>query len=110
MMCFLALFSLEKTGEFAGPKKTTNPIAKLCWGIKLCMLKEIHELVKSGRCKDQLEAFKMIAPFVIEHELTTFHHLRALTHYATTLAYTTMEAPMYLPQELCAQFCLYRRF
>ncbi|KAJ7824705.1 hypothetical protein B0H13DRAFT_2443507 [Mycena leptocephala] len=70
-MCFLALFSLEKTGEFAGPKKTTNPIAKLCWGIKLCMLKEIHELVKSGQCKDQLEAFKMIAPFVIEHELTT---------------------------------------
>ncbi|KAJ7916710.1 hypothetical protein B0H13DRAFT_1871031 [Mycena leptocephala] len=61
-MCFLALFSLEKTGEFAGPKKTTNPIAKLCWGIKLCMLKEIHELVKSGQCKDQLEAFKMIAP------------------------------------------------
>ncbi|KAJ7922259.1 hypothetical protein B0H13DRAFT_2411755 [Mycena leptocephala] len=92
-MCFLALFSLEKTGEFAGPKKTTNPIAKLCWGIKLCMLKEIHELVKSGQCKDQLEAFKMIAPFVIEHELTTFHHLRSLTHYATTLAYATMEAP-----------------
>ncbi|KAJ7835480.1 hypothetical protein B0H13DRAFT_2424175 [Mycena leptocephala] len=92
-MCFLALSSLEKTGEFAGPKKTTGPIAKLCWGIKLCMLTEIHELVKSGQCKDQLEAFKMIAPFVIEHELTTFHHLRSLTHYATTLAYTTMEAP-----------------
>ncbi|KAJ7239911.1 hypothetical protein C8J57DRAFT_1193345 [Mycena rebaudengoi] len=92
-MCFLALSSLEKTGEFTGPKKTTGPIAKLCWGIKLCMLKEIHELVNSGRCKDQLEAFKMIAPFVIEHELTTFHHLRSLTHYATTLAYTTMEAP-----------------
>ncbi|KAJ7925801.1 hypothetical protein B0H13DRAFT_2314212 [Mycena leptocephala] len=92
-MCFLALSSLEKTGEFAGPKKTTNQIAKLCWGIKLCMLTEIHELVKNGQCKDQLEAFKMIAPFVIEHELTTFHHLHSLTHYATTLAYTTMEAP-----------------
>jgi hypothetical protein len=65
-MCFLALFSLEKTGEFVGPKKTTNPIAKLCWEIKQCILKEIHELVDSGRCKDQLEAFKMIALFVIE--------------------------------------------
>jgi bloom syndrome protein len=92
-MCFLALYSLEKTGKFAGPKKTTGPIAKLCWGIKLCMLKEIHELVESGRCKNQLEAFSMIALFVIEHELTTFHHLRSLTHYAMTLVYMTMEAP-----------------
>ncbi|KAJ7852600.1 hypothetical protein B0H13DRAFT_1904501 [Mycena leptocephala] len=92
-MCFLALFSLERSGGFVGPKKTTGPIAKLCWGIKLCMLAQIHMLVCSGECKDQLEAFEMIAPFIIEHELTTFHHLRSLTHYATTLAFGTMEAP-----------------
>ncbi|KAJ7825006.1 hypothetical protein B0H13DRAFT_1918837 [Mycena leptocephala] len=91
-MC-LALSSLERSGEFAGPKETTGPIAKLCWGIKLCMLTQIHVLVRSGECKDQLETFEMIAPFVIEHELTTFHHLCSLIHYATTPAFTTMEAP-----------------
>ncbi|KAJ7023529.1 hypothetical protein C8F04DRAFT_927379, partial [Mycena alexandri] len=63
-MCFLALFSLELSGEFAGPKKTTGPIAKLCWGIKLCMLTQIHRLVSSGECNDQMEAFERIAPFV----------------------------------------------
>jgi hypothetical protein len=83
-MCFLAFSSLEKMSEFAGPKNTTSPITKLYWGIKLCILKEIHELVKSSQCEDQLEAFKTIVPFVIKHELAIFHHLRSLTHYATT--------------------------
>jgi hypothetical protein len=92
-MCFLALLSLEPSGEFAGPKKTTGPIAKLCWGIKLCMLTQIHQLVNNGECKDQMEAFDLIAPFVVEHELTTFHHLRSLTHYATTLVLGTIQPP-----------------
>ncbi|KAJ7865473.1 hypothetical protein B0H14DRAFT_3599389 [Mycena olivaceomarginata] len=92
-MCFLALFSLGPSGEFVGPKQTTGPIAKLCWGIRLCMLTEIHQLVKDGRCADQMEAFEQVAAFVTEHEVTTFHHLRSLTHYATTVALGTMQLP-----------------
>ncbi|KAJ7211059.1 hypothetical protein B0H12DRAFT_1242619 [Mycena haematopus] len=92
-MCFLALFSLEPSGEFADAKKTTGPIAKLCWGIKLCLLRHIHFLVDSGHCTTQMEAFELIAPFVVEHKLSTFHHLRSLTHYATSIVYSTIQLP-----------------
>ncbi|KAJ6601559.1 hypothetical protein B0H10DRAFT_1758826, partial [Mycena sp. CBHHK59/15] len=64
-MCFLMMFSLKKGGEFANPKDTTGPIAKLCRGIRLAMLVELHKILKSGN----------------------------LQHYATSLAYQTMALP-----------------
>ncbi|KAJ6565261.1 hypothetical protein DFH09DRAFT_1081913 [Mycena vulgaris] len=92
-MAFLALISLQPTGEFCGPKSVTNPIAKLCWGIKLTSLAEIHLLVARKVCADQLEAFKRIECFVVEHKLTAFSSLRSLTHYATSLVLNTLSLP-----------------
>ncbi|KAJ6550481.1 hypothetical protein DFH09DRAFT_1319973 [Mycena vulgaris] len=92
-MAFLAFISPQPTRDFCGPKVVTNLIAKLCWGIKLASLAEIHMLVARGVCTDQLEAFKRIERFVVEHKLTAFSSLCSLTHYATSLVLNMLSLP-----------------
>ncbi|KAJ7105805.1 hypothetical protein C8R44DRAFT_942367 [Mycena epipterygia] len=92
-MCFLTLFSFKESGTFADPKETTGPIARLCRGIQLAMLKEIHRLVDSGECPTQMAAFDLVRPFVVEKEMTTFNSLMSLQHYASALAFQTMSYP-----------------
>jgi bloom syndrome protein len=92
-MCFLMLFSLREGGEFAQPKETTGPIAKLCRAIQLAMVQEIHRLVDLGEAPTQMAAWHNVAPFVVEKEMTTFNSLMSLQHYATALAYKSMSLP-----------------
>jgi hypothetical protein len=92
-MCFLTLFACKSSGEFMAPKIATGVIAKLCRGIQLAMIHEIHRLVDSGDMPHQIDAMEFLAFFVREKEPTTFHSLMSLQHYATTLAYQTMSLP-----------------
>ncbi|KAJ7763810.1 hypothetical protein B0H16DRAFT_1455064 [Mycena metata] len=92
-MCFLMLFSVKKEGEFAQPKETTGPIAKLCRGIQLAMVQEIHRLVKLGDVPTQMAAWEIVAPFCVEKQMTTFNSLMSLQHYATDLTYRSMSLP-----------------
>ncbi|KAJ7110415.1 hypothetical protein C8R44DRAFT_883572 [Mycena epipterygia] len=92
-MCFLTLFSFKESGTFADPTETTGPIARLCRGIQLVMLKEIHRLVDSGECPTQMAAFDLVRPFIVEKEMSTFNSLMSLQHYASALAFQTMSYP-----------------
>ncbi|KAJ7447766.1 hypothetical protein B0H11DRAFT_2248177 [Mycena galericulata] len=92
-MSFLMLFSLKEGGEFAQPKETTGPLSKLCWAIQLAMVHEIHRLVESAEAPTQMDAWEMVAPFVVEKKMTTFHSLMSLQHYATTLVFQSIALP-----------------
>ena len=91
--CFLALFCMKVDGSFVNPKDMTGPIAKLCRAIQLAMLAELHRLVDCGEAAYQDDAMNMLATFVHEKHQTTFHGLRSLQHYASTVAYKTMSLP-----------------
>jgi hypothetical protein len=92
-ICFLALFSLKRTGEFALPKDVTGPIAKLCRAIHLTMLTELHSLVDSEQAAHQMDAMDMLSPYVHEKEISTFNSLMSLQHYASAIAYQSMSMP-----------------
>ncbi|KAJ3717678.1 hypothetical protein C8R42DRAFT_723900 [Lentinula raphanica] len=92
-MCFMALIHLKEHGEFANPKDVSKPIAKFSWAIRLVVLYELHCLMTSGAYIDQLDAIQALRKWVIEKEQTTFSALRAMTHYATAIAYSSIEAP-----------------
>ncbi|KAK6996099.1 hypothetical protein R3P38DRAFT_3222671 [Favolaschia claudopus] len=92
-LCFLGLYSLQTTGEFHGPDQTTGPIARICWALRLVMLRQIHILCDGGICTDQLAAFNEIAPFIKEHNINTFSSLQSLQHYASSIVMSTMPLP-----------------
>ncbi|KAJ7467398.1 hypothetical protein B0H11DRAFT_2046928 [Mycena galericulata] len=93
-MCFLMLFCIKTTGEFFAPKDVTGPIAKLCRGIQLTMVTEIHALVDKGVCENQMEAMDNVAEYVTEKQkTTTFNSLMTLQHFTSKLAYQTLALP-----------------
>jgi hypothetical protein len=71
-MAFLCLYSLKSGGELNAAKETTPVIRRLCRAIQLSVLVEIHALVDSGECADQMEAMVRLGCFTREKELTTF--------------------------------------
>ncbi|KAJ6456645.1 hypothetical protein C8R45DRAFT_1108917 [Mycena sanguinolenta] len=91
-MRFLMLMSSQPNGEFAAPTSTSQPIRKLCWGIQMHALVEIHRIVDAEGIF-QMEAFKRIAEFVIEKDTTTYATLWSLQHYVTTLCNKTVSFP-----------------
>ncbi|KAJ7810885.1 hypothetical protein B0H14DRAFT_3756332 [Mycena olivaceomarginata] len=92
-MAFLCLYSLKLGGEFNAAKETTPVIRRLCRAIQLSALVEIHALVDSGECVDQMEAMDCVGCFTREKELTTFSSLMSLQHYATSLTLCGMSMP-----------------
>ncbi|KAK7013337.1 hypothetical protein R3P38DRAFT_2788920 [Favolaschia claudopus] len=92
-MKFLCLFRLKPDGSFHTAKDTTRPITQLCRCIQLALLTEIHALVDSGEAASQMDAWKMVAPFVKDNELTSFANLITLQHFATSQAMKGMSMP-----------------
>jgi hypothetical protein len=92
-ICFVALASLQSTGEFLNPKDVTGILARFCRAIQLVMIQEIHHLSDNGIFSDQMAAFESLAVYVREKEITTFNSLMTLQHYATALAFRTMALP-----------------
>ncbi|KAJ3914335.1 hypothetical protein F5877DRAFT_50678, partial [Lentinula edodes] len=72
-MCFMALIHIRPEGEFSDPKDVPEPIAKLSWAIRLVVLRQVH--------------------LAVADEQTTFSSLRAITHYASAIAYSTISPP-----------------
>ncbi|KAJ7907265.1 hypothetical protein B0H13DRAFT_2332549 [Mycena leptocephala] len=70
-MRFLMLLSSQSGGEFAAPKDTSGPIRKLCWGIQMHALAEIHRIVETEGVF-QMEAFNRVSKFVVEKDVTTY--------------------------------------
>ena len=92
-MCFTALIHLQPQGQFMQPKDITTNLAKLTWAVRLTMAYELHQLVKADDTLDFLDAFTTIQPYIMDHQPTTFGSIRALQHFATHIAESTLAAP-----------------
>ncbi|KAJ7204086.1 hypothetical protein GGX14DRAFT_369082, partial [Mycena pura] len=92
-MCFLMLRSIKQTGEFNGPSDTTQPIARLSWGIKLVCLTEVHDMVQRGESESQMEAINTVVKWCREKEYTSFAALQSLKHYANAISGRTWGMP-----------------
>ncbi|KAJ6453407.1 hypothetical protein C8R45DRAFT_945244 [Mycena sanguinolenta] len=91
-MRFLMLLSSQSSGEFAAAKDTSGPIRKLCWGIQMHALVEIHRIVDTEGIF-QIDAFERVAEYVVEKDVTTYATLWSLQHYVTTLSMQTLSMP-----------------
>jgi bloom syndrome protein len=92
-ICFLALSTLQEDGTFAEAKDVTGTIAKLTRAIKLTVLTEIHNQVHSKQQPNNVHAFRLMEPFIVESEASTFQSLRFYQHFATSVAYDTPSLP-----------------
>ncbi|KAF7368146.1 ATP-dependent DNA helicase tlh1 [Mycena sanguinolenta] len=91
-MRFLMLMSCQTGGEFATAKDTSGPIRKLCWGIQMHGLAEIHRLVETEGIF-QMEAYERIAEFLVEKDITTYAALWSLQHYTSAVSMQTVVFP-----------------
>ncbi|TRM55201.1 hypothetical protein BD626DRAFT_543527 [Schizophyllum amplum] len=95
-MACLTLLALKKDGSFLEAQNLTGILAKLTRAIQLTAVYEIHgQMAASG---DQTVGFQLaqahaLAPYVQEARLTTFASVRSLQHYATAIAYSSINVP-----------------
>ncbi|KAJ3506846.1 hypothetical protein NLJ89_g6640 [Agrocybe chaxingu] len=84
---YVALSTLQPSGQFQEPKNVTNIIARIEYCMRLTFLKLIHEAptLEYGIYSNQ--------PWFIEKVESPFNSLRTLQHLATSIAYQTQSLP-----------------
>ncbi|KAF6748747.1 hypothetical protein DFP72DRAFT_1073849 [Ephemerocybe angulata] len=92
-ICFLALQSLKRDGEFRHPKDMTGILARLSRAIRLTVLTETHSLHQQGNGQTLLQTFQPLLWAVQEGNTSTFHKVMYLQHYATAIALQTISLP-----------------
>lgn len=90
---YLALVSLQHDGGFTEPHRTTGPIAKFEYALRLFMLVEMHDLVLQSLSPDLDHACSQLQPWFTEKINTPFNTLRSLQHRASALSYATPAMP-----------------
>ncbi|KAJ3505325.1 hypothetical protein NLJ89_g7481 [Agrocybe chaxingu] len=86
-LLYLALVSLKPSGQFIEPKIVTNIIARFEYIMRLTFLYAIHH------DSDAQTGLAASRPWFIEKVESTFNSLRTLQHFASSIAYQTINLP-----------------
>lgn len=89
----LALITLNKDGGHQEPKEVTGYLAKFQYCIRLTCLREIKYLAAVQFHGDDLQACNALLPWFTEKTTSPFSRIRALQHYASSIAFQTMSMP-----------------
>jgi hypothetical protein len=88
---FLALHSLQVTGEFTSVQNVTGKFAKIMRAMRLVAVVSILNLEKEGETQES--AYAGLVPYLHEMHPCTFHSIMSLQRYATSIVLGTMSMP-----------------
>lgn len=89
----LALDMLEPDRSFKHPRRTTGPIAKFEYCMRMTFMKEIHNQGKDTGHAGYTKAANDLAVWYTEKHESTFNSLRSLQHRATSIAESELGLP-----------------
>ncbi|KAJ3552759.1 hypothetical protein NP233_g12801 [Leucocoprinus birnbaumii] len=95
-ICFVALRSIRSSGEWANASDVTPTIAKFFFFIRSIFLLRITVARPGAARMKPSERHAELADWHDESHESTFTTLSSLTHYASSLAYSTFKPPAFI--------------